>query len=60
MDEEERSAPARWGLGRDLEPLGVEELEAYARALTNELDRVRAASSGKKAYLGDAAKLFKT
>ncbi|MEO1193405.1 MAG: DUF1192 domain-containing protein [Pseudomonadota bacterium] len=60
MDEEDAAAPARWGLGRDLEPLGVGELEAYAAALETELARVKAIRQGKQAYLGDAAKLFKT
>ncbi len=60
MDEEEKKAIPRWTLGCDLERMGVSELNDYADALKAELARVEGMVSGKQAYLGDAAKLFKT
>ncbi len=60
MDEEEAKAAPRWTLGCDLERMGVSELDDYAAALRVELARVEEAINGKKSYLGDAAKLFKT
>lgn len=44
---------------RDLETLGVDELEAYLAALGAEAERVRQKIAAKKAYLAGAAGLFK-
>ncbi|MBC6405853.1 MAG: DUF1192 domain-containing protein [Rhodospirillales bacterium] len=60
MDEDEIKPAKNWVLGCDLEAFGVAELEAYAQALEGELARVKATKEGKQAYLGNAAKLFKS
>ena len=45
---------------KDLESLGVEELEAYLAELETEARRVRDKIAAKKAYLSGAAALFKS
>lgn len=45
---------------KDLEPLGVAELEDYLSALLTETERVKAKIAAKKAYLSGVAGLFKT
>jgi uncharacterized small protein (DUF1192 family) len=45
---------------RDLDALGVEELEAYLTELGAEAERVRQKIAAKKAYLSGVAGLFKT
>ena len=45
---------------KDLDAMGVEELEAYLAELEAEAVRVRDKIAAKKAYLGGAAGLFKT
>jgi uncharacterized small protein (DUF1192 family) len=45
---------------RDLEAMGVDELEAYLAELEQEADRVREKIAAKKAYLGGAESLFKS
>ncbi len=45
---------------RDLDVLGVAELEAYLDELTTEAERVRQKIAAKKAYLGGVANLFKS
>ncbi len=44
---------------RDLEAMGVDELEAYLAELEQEADRVREKIAAKKAYLSGAESLFK-
>ncbi len=45
---------------RDLDSLGVAELESYLEDLAAETERVKQKLAGKKAYLSGAAGLFKT
>ena len=45
---------------KDLEAMGVEELEAYLAELETEAGRVREKIAAKKAYKEGAASLFKT
>ena len=45
---------------KDLEVLGVEELEDYLAELEAEATRVRDKIAAKKAYLSGAASLFKS
>jgi uncharacterized small protein (DUF1192 family) len=45
---------------RDLEAMGVDELEAYLAELEQEADRVREKIAAKKAYLSGAESLFKS
>jgi uncharacterized small protein (DUF1192 family) len=45
---------------RDLEAMGVDELEAYLAELEQEADRVREKIAAKKAYLGGAESHFKS
>lgn len=45
---------------RDLDALGVEELEAYLADLGAEAERVKQKIAAKKAYLSGVAGLFKT
>lgn len=44
---------------RDLETMGIDELEAYLAELGAEAERVRQKIAAKKAYLSGAAGLFK-
>jgi uncharacterized small protein (DUF1192 family) len=44
---------------KDLESMGVEELEEYLAELESEAERVREKIAAKKAYLSGAAGLFK-
>lgn len=45
---------------KDLEVMGVEELEEYLSALKAEAERVEAQIEAKKSYLKSAATLFKS
>jgi uncharacterized small protein (DUF1192 family) len=45
---------------KDLELMGVEELEEYLAELESEAERVRAKIAAKKAYLSGAEDLFKS
>jgi uncharacterized small protein (DUF1192 family) len=45
---------------RDLDALGVDELEAYIAELQAEIARVEAKLAAKKAYLSDVAGFFKS
>ena len=45
---------------KNLEAMGVEELEAYLAELETELARVKAEIEGKKAYLAGAGAFFKS
>jgi uncharacterized small protein (DUF1192 family) len=45
---------------RDLEAMGVDELEAYLAELEQEANRVREKIAAKKAYLSGAESLFKS
>lgn len=44
---------------KNLEAMGVDELEAYLAELEEEAERVRAKIAAKKAYLSGAESLFK-
>ncbi|MEE8227354.1 MAG: DUF1192 family protein [Kiloniellales bacterium] len=44
---------------KDLESMGVEELEEYLAELESEAERVREKIAAKKAYLSGADSLFK-
>ena len=56
-DLEPRKKPVK---PKDLESLGVEELEEYLANLETEAQRVRDKIAAKKAYLSGAAGLFKS
>jgi len=59
MDSDElepRKAPPQW---RDLEPLSVEELEAYIDALEEEIARAKRAIGAKKNLRSGAEQLFR-
>ncbi len=45
---------------KDLEAMGVDELEAYLSELEGEAERVRQKIAAKKAYLSGAEALFKS
>ena len=45
---------------KDLEAMGVEELESYLSELAAEMERVREKIAAKKAYLEGASGLFKS
>ncbi|MDJ0610801.1 MAG: DUF1192 domain-containing protein [Kiloniellales bacterium] len=45
---------------KDLDVMGVEELEDYLAELTGEAERVKQKIAAKKAYLSGAQGLFKT
>lgn len=45
---------------RDLEAMGVEELESYLAELEAEAERVRAAIESKRSYLSNAQGFFKS
>ena len=45
---------------KDLEAMGVDELEAYLAELEQEADRVREKIAAKKAYLSGAESFFKS
>lgn len=45
---------------KDLESLGVDELEEYLAELETEAERVRAKIAAKKSYLSGADTLFKS
>lgn len=45
---------------KDLEAMGVAELESYLTKLQAEIERVKAAIEGKKSYLSDAQGFFKS
>ena len=56
-DLEPRNKPQK---PKDLEVMGVEELETYLAALKAEVERVETQIMAKKDYLQSAAALFKT
>ncbi len=56
-DLEPRKQPAKL---RDLEAMGVEELEAYRQELESECERVKQKIAAKRAYLAGVAGLFKS
>ena len=60
MDIEELEPRKKKAAPKNLEAMGVEELEAYLAELETELARVRAALEGKKAYLAGAGAFFKS
>lgn len=45
---------------KKLDPMSVEELEAYIAAMTAEIERANAEIARKKAYLNAASSFFKT
>lgn len=59
MDPEDLEPRKQKPKPKDLEALGVEELEAYLAELDAEMSRVREKIEAKKAYLQGAAGLFK-
>ena len=56
-DLEPRKTPPK---PKDLEVMGIEELEEYLAVLEAEATRVRDKIAGKKAYLQGAAGMFKS
>ncbi len=60
MDIEELEPRKKKPEPKNLEAMGVEELEAYLAELETELARVRAEIEGKKSYLAGAAAFFKS
>ncbi len=60
MDLEDLEPRKKQPKPKDLEPLGVEELEAYLAVLEAEAARVRDKITAKRAYLSGAAALFKS
>ena len=59
MDLEELEPRKQTPKPKDLEAMGVEELEAYLAELEQEAERVREKIAAKKAYLSGAESLFK-
>ncbi len=61
MDEDEPRPrqPAATGLGRDLRTLSVADLEAYIKAMEDEVARVRAELVRRRDVRGAAEALFK-
>ena len=60
MDKEDLDPRSAQPKPRDLDAMGVEELEEYLAELESEAERVRAKIEAKKAYLEGAAAFFKT
>jgi len=59
MDIEDLEPRQKQPKPKDLDALGVEELEAYLAELQAEAERVRAKIESKKTYLAGADGLFK-
>ncbi len=60
MDEDDLEPKKKKPAPKNLEPMGVEELEDYLAELEAEMARVRAELEGKKAYLAGAQAFFKS
>ncbi len=60
MDIEELEPRKKEPEPKNLEAMGVEELEAYQAELEAEVARVRAELEGKKSYLAGAQAFFKS
>lgn len=60
MDPEDLEPRHRQSKPRDLDAMGVSELEDYLVELKGEIERVEAKLKAKKTYLSGAAGLFKT
>ncbi len=60
MDIEELEPRKKNPEPKNLEAMGVEELEAYQAALETEVARVKAELEGKKSYLAGAQAFFKS
>ena len=60
MDIEELEPRKKKPEPKNLEAMGVEELEAYLAELETEVARVKAEIDGKKAYLAGAGAFFKS
>ncbi len=60
MDIEELEPRKKKPEPKNLEAMGVEELEAYLAELETELARVKTEIEGKKAYLTGAGAFFKS
>lgn len=60
MDPEDLEPLKKASQPKDLEIMGVEELEAYLAALEAEAARVREKIAAKQAYKAGAATLFKS
>ncbi len=60
MDEDDLEPQKRKPAPKNLEPMGVEELEDYLAELDAEMVRVRAELESKKAYLTGAQAFFKS
>jgi len=60
MDIEELEPRKKKPEPKNLEAMGVEELEAYRAELEAELARVKTEIEGKKAYLAGAGAFFKS
>lgn len=60
MDIEELEPQKKKPEPRNLEVMGVEELEAYLAELDSEMARVRAELESKKSYLAGAEAFFKS
>ncbi len=59
MDLEDLEPRKKAAKPKDLEAMGVEELDAYLAELEAEAARVKAAIEGKKSYLTGAQAFFK-
>ncbi len=60
MDEDDLEPKKKKPAPKNLEPMGVEELEDYLAELEAEMARVRAELESKKAYLTGAQAFFKS
>lgn len=60
MDPEDLEPRKKAAKLRDLDALGVEELQAYLLELETECERVKEKIAAKKAYLSGVANLFKS
>ena len=59
MEEEEVRIKPKTGIGRDLSPLSVADLEAYIVALEAEIARVKAEIARRRDVRGAAEALFR-
>ena len=60
MDIEELEPQKKKAAPRDLDAMGVEQLENYLAELETEIERVRAKITEKKDYLAGAESFFKS
>jgi uncharacterized small protein (DUF1192 family) len=60
MEEDDLLAPGKAPERKNLEPMSIEELEAFIVELEREIERVRADIAAKRDHLSGAETLFRT